>query len=361
MKFTPFNQLHHTLGAKMSPFAGYEMPIEYTGILNEHLAVCQRVGVFDVSHMGEFWVKGPNALSFLQQIVSNDVSQLTQGQVQYAYFPNETGGIVDDLLVYKLSDALYLLVVNASNTDKDWQWCVNHNPMGAELVNASDQTAQLAVQGPKAIDVLQRLTQTDLSEIPYYHFQYGTMAGIEGVLISNTGYTGAGGFELYFPNEVAVRLWEALFEAGKQEGIQPIGLGARDTLRLEMGYCLYGNDIDEATSPIEAGLGWVTRFTPEKTFPSRPLIEAQVLNGVGRKRVGLKMIDKGFARHGYELADADGQGIGEVTSGSISPVLKVGIAMGYVTASHSKPGTVVYVKVRDRLLKAAVVKMPFRT
>jgi len=360
MKKTAFNQRHHDLGAKMSPFAGYEMPIEYTGILAEHLCVCEGVGVFDVSHMGEFWVKGPQALAFLQNIVSNDVHTLTVGQVQYAYFPNEDGGIVDDLLVHKMDAETYLLVVNASNIDKDWAWCVAHNVVGAELENASDTFSQLAVQGPKATEVLQRLTSTDLSSIPYYHFAYGTMAGIENVLLANTGYTGAGGFELYVENKDALTLWKAVFAAGEPEGIKPIGLGARDTLRLEMGFTLYGNDIDDTTSPIEAGLGWVTKFSPEKQFPSRAIFEEQVKYGVSKKRIGLIMRDKGFARHGYEITDAHGRFIGEVTSGSISPVLKVGIAMGYVETAFSQPGTEIFIRIRERLLKAEVVKMPFR-
>jgi len=360
MNYTPFNAIHKALGAKMAPFAGFEMPIEYSGILAEHKTVCEGVGVFDVSHMGEFKVRGPQALAFLQNLVSNDVSQLSIGQVQYAYLPNETGGVVDDLLVYKNSDTDYLLVVNASNTDKDWAWCQAHNPMGADLENCSSQVAQLAVQGPKAIDVIQRLTAVKLADIPYYHFAYGTVAGVDQVLISNTGYTGAGGFELYFPNEAAITMWNALFEAGAPEGIKPIGLGARDTLRLEMGFCLYGNDIDDTISPIEAGLGWVTKFTSDKQFPSRALLEAQMANGVLRKRIGLIMKDRGIARHGYELTDTEGYTIGVVTSGSISPVLNVGIAMGYVAAAHAKPGTLICVKVRDRLLSAEVVKMPFR-
>lgn len=360
MKQTPFYTIHKALGAKMAPFAGFEMPIEYSGILTEHKTVCEGVGVFDVSHMGEIKVSGPQALSFLQNLVSNDVSLLTPGQVQYAYLPNDSGGVVDDLLVYMLGETDYLLVVNASNTEKDWAWCLAHNPMGAILENTSNQVAQLAVQGPKALDVIQRLTDLNLSEIPYYHFCVGTLAGVEQILISNTGYTGAGGFELYFPNAATTTIWNALFEAGAPEGIRPIGLGARDTLRLEMGFCLYGNDIDDTTSPIEAGLGWVTKFTPDKHFPSRALLETQKANGVPRKRIGLVMKDRGFARHGYELTDTEGNPIGVVTSGSISPMLNVGIAMGYVSTVFAKPGTPLCVKVRDKLLRAEVVKMPFR-
>jgi len=361
MKNTPFTRIHERLGAKMSPFAGYNMPIEYpTGIIAEHHTVCERVGVFDVSHMGEFWVRGSKALSYLQDLVSNDVSVLNVGQVQYNCLPNEDGGIVDDLLVYKMSETDYLLVVNASNIDKDWNWCKAHHATGVSLENVSDQTAQLAVQGPKAGLALQKLTKVDLSAIPYYHFTYGTFACVEQVLISNTGYTGAGGFELYFPNEVGETIWNAVFEAGAEFDIKPIGLGARDTLRLEMGFCLYGNDIDDTTSPIEAGLGWVTKFTPDKHFPSRAIFEKQKAEGVSKKRIGFQLLDKGIARHGFELTDASGRPIGHVTSGNISPVSKIGIGMGYVETAFSAVGTEIFVNVRGRLLKAQVVKMPFR-
>lgn len=360
MKTTPFTQIHQNLGAKMAPFAGYLMPIEYSGILAEHQAVCESVGVFDVSHMGEFWVRGSQSLSFLQNIVSNDVSTLVDGQVQYAYLPNENGGIVDDLLVHKMSDTEYLLVVNASNIEKDWNWCVSHNTEGAQLENASDRMAQLAIQGPKAILVLQKLTSVNLASIPYYHFSIGDFADVKDVLISNTGYTGAGGFEIYFSPEHGLKIWKAIFEAGAEFGILPVGLGARDTLRLEMGFCLYGNDIDDTTSPMEAGLGWVTKFTPGKNFPSRAIFEAQKKDGVSRKRIGLEMRDKGIARHGYELMDSEGRVIGHITSGSISPILKIGIAMGYVETAFAKPGTEVFVSIRNRRLKAEVVKMPFR-
>jgi aminomethyltransferase len=361
MKNTPFTQIHQDLGARMSPFAGYNMPIEYVGILAEHQAVCKSVGVFDVSHMGEFWVRGPKALAFLQNVVSNDVSILLTGQVQYSYLPNEKGGIVDDLLVYKMSETEYLMVVNASNIEKDWSWCVAHNAVGAELENVSDDMAQLAIQGPKAILALQKLTEVDLFALPYYHFAYGSLAGVENVLISNTGYTGAGGFEIYFAPEFGLKIWKAVFEAGAEFDILPIGLGARDTLRLEMGFCLYGNDIDDSISPIEAGLGWVTKFTPEKNFPSRAIFEKQVKEGVSKKRIGLEMRDKGIARHGYELMDAEGRVIGVVTSGSISPLSKTGIAMGYVETAFAKAGTEIFVPIRDRKLRAEVVKMPFRS
>lgn len=360
MKTTPFTSIHQALGAKMAEFAGFNMPIEYTGILPEHQAVCESVGVFDVSHMGEFWVSGPNALAFLQNLVSNDVRSVAVGQAQYSCLPNEKGGIVDDLIVYRVAEEEYLVVVNASNIEKDWAWFNAHNSVGAVLENMSDQTAQLAVQGPKAIQVLQKLTDLDLSGIPYYHFAFGTLAGVEDVLISNTGYTGAGGFEIYFAPEVGTHLWNAIFEAGAEFGILPIGLGARDTLRLEMGFCLYGNDIDDTISPIEAGIGWAVKFTPEKQFPSREVFEKQKLEGVAKKRVGLVMIDKGFARHGYPLTNAEGRVIGEVTSGSISPLTKIGIAMGYVETEFAAPGTQICVDVRGRLLKAEVVKMPFR-
>lgn len=360
MKNTPFTHIHQSLNAKMSEFAGYLMPIEYSGIIAEHLAVCSGVGVFDVSHMGEFMVEGPEALAFLQNLVSNDVSVVSKGQAQYSYLPNENGGIVDDLLVYKLDDDKYLMVVNASNIEKDWQWCLSHNSVGAKLRNISDETAQLAIQGPMAIDVLQKITDVDLKSIPYYHFDFGVLAGVPGVLISNTGYTGAGGFEIYFKPENAVEIWDAIFEAGRDYDIKPIGLGARDTLRLEMGFCLYGNDIDDNTSPVEAGLGWVTKFKPEKQTPSRAIIERQMSEGVKSKRVGFEMRDKGIARHGYVLCDVNGNEIGIVTSGSISPLTKTGIAMGYVSSEFAKPGTEIFVNIRERLLKAEVVKMPFR-
>lgn len=360
MKTTPFTDIHLGLKAKMHEFAGYNMPIEYTGILPEHLCVCEGVGVFDVSHMGEFAVSGPRALDFLQQVCSNDVSVLTDGQAQYNYFPNEQGGIVDDLLVYRINKNEYLLVVNASNIEKDWDWCCSHNQSGAKLENLSNRTAQLAIQGPKALDVLQKLSPVDLKAIPYYHFTYGKMAGIDQVLISNTGYTGAGGFELYFKPEDGLKLWEAIFEAGAEYGIQPIGLGARDTLRLEMGFCLYGNEIDDTTSPFEAGLGWITKFLPGKNFPGRAILEKQKQEGVNQKLCGLEMIDKGIARQGYEVVDAQGEAIGRVTSGTISPMLKKGIALAYVKTPFTQPGTEVFVRVRNRDLKVKVVKLPFR-
>lgn len=360
MKTTPFTGKHIALGAKMHEFAGYNMPIEYSGIIDEHLTVCQGVGVFDVSHMGEFWVKGPHALDFIQRVTSNNAAVLTPGKVQYTCFPNETGGIVDDLLVYDYGQEKYLLVVNAANIEKDWNWCVSHNTVGAELENASDRMGQLAVQGPKALPTLQKLTSLDLSEIPYYHFRVGDFAGVPQVIISNTGYTGAGGFELYFYPEDADRIWNAIFEAGAEFGIKPVGLGARDTLRLEMGFCLYGNDIDDTTSPIEAGLGWITKFVEGKEFTNRAALEKQKAEGVSRKLVGFEMKDRGIPRHGYKLVDADGTEIGHVTSGTMSPIRKIGIGLGYVQIAFSKPGTEIYLDNRGRKLKAQVVKPPFR-
>ena len=360
MKTTPFTGKHIALGAKMYEFAGYNMPIEYSGIIDEHLTVCQGVGVFDVSHMGEFWVKGPHALDFIQRVTSNNAAVLTPGKVQYTCFPNETGGIVDDLLVYDYGQEKYLLVVNAANIEKDWNWCVSHNTVGAELENASDRMGQLAVQGPKALPTLQKLTSLDLSEIPYYHFRVGDFAGVSQVIISNTGYTGAGGFELYFYPEDADRIWNAIFEAGAEFGIKPVGLGARDTLRLEMGFCLYGNDIDDTTSPIEAGLGWITKFVEGKDFINRAALEKQKAEGVSRKLVGFEMIDRGIPRHGYKLVDAEGTEIGHVTSGTMSPIRKIGIGLGYVQTAFSKPGTEIYLDNRGRKLKAQVVKPPFR-
>ena len=360
MKTTPFTEKHIALGAKMHEFAGYNMPIEYSGIIDEHLTVCQGVGVFDVSHMGEFWVKGPEALAFLQKVTSNNVAVLTPGQIQYTCFPNDKGGIVDDLLVYQYEPEKYMLVVNAANIEKDWDWCVSHNTEGAELENASDHMAQLAVQGPKAILALQKLTDIDLSSIPYYTFKVGKFAGEENVIISNTGYTGAGGFELYFYPNVADTIWKAVFEAGEEFDIKPIGLGARDTLRLEMGFCLYGNDLDDTTSPIEAGLGWITKFIEGKEFINRPMLEKQKAEGVTRKLVGFEMVDRGIPRHGYELVDSDGEKIGIVTSGTMSPTRKIGIGMGYVKPEYSKAGTEICIDMRGRKLKAVVVKPPFR-
>ena len=360
MKTTPFTEKHIALGAKMHEFAGYNMPIEYSGIIDEHMTVCGGVGVFDVSHMGEFWVKGPNALAFLQQVTSNNVATLPVGKAQYTCFPNEEGGIVDDFLAYHYEDEKYLLVVNAANIEKDWNWCVSHNTVGAELENSSDRMAQLAIQGPKATEVLQRLTPVNLSEIPYYAFATGEFAGCKEVIISNTGYTGAGGFELYFYPEDGEKIWNAIFEAGAPEGIKPIGLGARDTLRLEMGFCLYGNDLSDTTSPLEAGLGWITKFAEGKNFTARAILEKQKAEGVTRKLVAFELIDRGIPRHGYKLVNAEGEEIGEVTSGTMSPTRKIGIGMGYVKTAYSALDTEIYIDVRGRKLKAKVVKAPFR-
>jgi aminomethyltransferase len=356
MKTTPFTDKHIALGAKMHEFAGYNMPIEYSGITDEHLTVRNGVGVFDVSHMGEFWVKGPNALAFLQQITTNDVSALTVGKAQYSCFPNGKGGIVDDLLVYFFESNKYLLVVNASNIEKDWNWCVANNTVGAQLENASGWMAQLAVQGPKATELLQKLTSVNLSEIPYYAFRVGDFAGVNDVILSNTGYTGAGGFELYFYPEHADKIWNALFETGAEFGIKPIGLGARDTLRLEKGFCLYGNDIDDTTSPIEAGLGWITKFADGKNFIDRELLEKQKTEGVTRKLVRFELTERGIPRHGYEIVNETGEIIGQVTSGTMLPESKKGIGMGYVQTTFSKPGSVIYIQIRNKNLEAIVVK-----
>ncbi len=361
MKTTPFTEIHIALGAKMHEFAGYNMPIEYpAGIIEEHLTVCNGVGVFDVSHMGEFWVKGPHALEFLQDVTSNNAAALVPGKVQYSCLPNEEGGIVDDLVVYDYGGDKYMMVVNAANIDKDWNWCVAHNRAGAVLENSSDRIGQLAVQGPKALPTLQKLTSLDLSEIAYYTFRVGELAGVPEVIISNTGYTGAGGFELYFRPEDAIKIWNAVFDAGAEFGIKPIGLGARDTLRMEMGFCLYGNDIDDTTSPIEAGLGWITKFVDGKNFTARSILERQKAEGVSRKLVGFEMIDRGIPRHGYKLTDADGNEIGHVTSGTMSPIRKIGIGLGYVKTEYSKPSSEIFLDNRRRKLKAMVVKPPFR-
>ncbi len=356
MKTTPFTDIHIALGAKMHEFAGYNMPIEYSGINDEHMTVRNGVGVFDVSHMGEIWVKGPKALELLQRVCSNDASKLALGQAQYTYFPNGKGGIVDDIIVYYFEPEKYMLVVNASNIEKDWNWLNENNTVGAELENASDHTAQLAVQGPKATELLQKLTSVNLSEIPFYHFKVGDFAGVENVILSNTGYTGSGGFELYFYPEEGVKIWNALFEAGKEYGIKPIGLGARDTLRLEKGYCLYGNDIDDTTSPIEAGLGWITKFSEGKNFIDRERLEKQKTEGVERKLIRFELIERGIPRHGYEIVDANDEVIGHVTSGTMLPDSKKGIGMGYVKTEYSKPDTTIYIKIRNKNLEAKIVK-----
>ncbi len=357
MKITPLTDVHINLGAKMAEFAGYNMPISYSGINAEHLAVRERVGVFDVSHMGEFVLKGSQALDLVQKVTTNDASRLAIGDVQYSCMTNESGGIIDDLLVYHLQENSYMIVVNASNIEKDWNWISEHNTFNAEMKNISDQAGLLAVQGPQALQVLQKLTLTDLSQVPYYKFARGIFGGVKNVLMSNTGYTGAGGFEIYFENIAAADLWRQIFDAGKEFNIQPIGLGARDTLRLEMGYCLYGNDIDDTTSPLEAGLGWITRFT--KDFTARKILEEQKSKGVTRKLVGFEMIDKGIARHGHEIFDAAGKKTGVVTSGTQSPSLQKAIGMGYMTIENSKEGSLISVGIRDKKLQAKVAKIPF--
>ena len=357
MKNTALSQKHISLGAKMVPFAGYNMPVSYSGLNDEHATVRNAVGVFDVSHMGEFILKGENALDLIQRVTSNDASVLTDGKAQYSCLPNNDGGIVDDLIVYRVDEKTYMLVVNASNIDKDWNWISKHNTKNVEMHNISEKTSLLAIQGPKAIDTLQKLTDVKLADIPYYSFAKGKFNGVDNVVISNTGYTGAGGFEIYFENEYAEKMWDSIFAAGAEFGIKPIGLGARDTLRLEMGFCLYGNDIDDTTSPIEAGLGWITKFT--KDFTNRAAIEKQKTDGVTKKLVGFDMIDRGIPRHDYQIADAQGNIIGKVTSGTQSPTLSKAIGMGYVNKDFAKVDTEIFVVIRDKAIKAKVCKIPF--
>lgn len=357
MKNTALYETHLKLGAKMVPFAGYNMPVSYSGIKAEHQAVRQALGMFDVSHMGEFLVNGPHALDLIQLVTSNDASKLSPGKVQYSCMPNGQGGIVDDLLVYCMSEEKYLLVVNASNIEKDWNWISKHNEWGVELNDMSDNLSLLAVQGPKTIEALQQLTDVKLADIPYYHFVTGTFAGIEDVIISATGYTGAGGFELYLPNSSATKAWNKIMEAGAAFGIQPAGLGCRDTLRLEMGFCLYGNDINDTTSPLEAGLGWITKFS--KNFIDSDYLKNQKANGLKRKLVAFEMIDRGIPRQHYAIKDAEGNTLGEVTSGSESPSTGKLIGMGYVPADKANPGQEIFIDIRDRLIKAVVVKLPF--
>jgi aminomethyltransferase len=365
MKNTPFTQFHIDLGAKMVPFAGYNMPVEYSGINEEHLCVRNGVGVFDVSHMGEFWVKGPNALAFVQYTTSNDASILAPGKVQYSCFPNGKGGIVDDLLVYCIDAQTYLLVVNAANIQKDWDHLAAIAPRfnitpGKELYNASDEICQLAIQGPLALKVMQQICDQPVTDMEYYTFKKLTVAGISNAIFSTTGYTGSGGCEVYVANEDGAKLWKAVFEAGSEFGIRPIGLGARDTLRLEMGFCLYGNDIDDTTSPIEAGLGWITKFSEAKgECIDKSYLVDQKTKGVTRKLIGFEMIDRGIPRHGYEICDAEGRVTGTVTSGTMSPALKIGVGMGYVQTEWSKSGTEIFINIRGKLLKGIVVKPPF--
>lgn len=364
MKSTPLTQIHIGLNAKMADFAGYNMPIQYSSIKEEHLAVRNSVGVFDVSHMGEFLIKGRQSLDLVQKVTSNDASKLLPGSIQYSYLPNETGGIVDDLLVYRMDDCdhgfpVYMLVVNASNMDKDKAWIESHNNFDATLTDISDQTGLLAVQGPKATELLQKLTDVNLSDIKYYHFVKGTVAGVENVIISATGYTGSGGFELYTEGENTEKLWNAVMDAGKEYDIQPCGLGARDTLRLEMGFCLYGNDIDENTSPLEAGLGWITKLKKPAEFISRDILAAQKEKGLSRKLVGFKLSDRRVPRHGYLIFDTDEKEIGVVTSGTQSPSLDIPIGMGYVPIESAVEGTVINIQAGKKLIEATICKLPF--
>lgn len=360
MKETALTQKHISLGAKMAEFAGYNMPISYSGINDEHQTVRTKAGVFDVSHMGEFIVKGPQALALIQSVTSNDASKITAGKAQYTCFTNNNGGIVDDLLVYCLKENdSYMLVVNAGNIDKDWNWINEHNTMGAELHNISDKTCLFAIQGPLATKILQPLTEIDVLNMKYYSFEKGNFAGVDNVLISATGYTGSGGVEIYFEdvNNNAEKIWEAIFAAGATQGIKPIGLGARDTLRLEMGFCLYGNDIDDTTSPLEAGMGWITKFTKE--FPSKEILEKQKQEGITKKLMGFEMVDKGIARHDYEIKNETGDVIGRVTSGTQAPSLGKAIGMGYVDIKYAILDAPIYIAIRNGLVKAKLVKMPF--
>jgi len=359
MKQTQFYSHHLMLGAKMVPYAGFQMPVEYTGVSQEHINVRENVGIFDVSHMGEIWITGPKAFDLVQRITSNDLALLEKGKIQYSCFPNDVGGIVDDLLVYMYDDEKFLLVVNASNLEKDYNWIIKQNTKGAMVENASDQVSQLAVQGPRATELLQRITHVDLSSIPYYHFITGDLAGATDVLISNTGYTGAGGFELYMYNGDAVQIWEKIFEAGKDLGVQAAGLAARDTLRLEMGFCLYGNDINETTSPLEAGLGWITKFNEGNNFINRTELELQKTEGVSRRLIAFELLDRGIPRQHYPILDPEGKVIGEVTSGTMSPMLKKGIGLGYVEVRHAKKGSEIRIGVRNKQLAARVIRLPF--
>ncbi|MDP4729735.1 MAG: glycine cleavage system aminomethyltransferase GcvT [Schleiferiaceae bacterium] len=358
LKKTPLYDQHVALGAKMVPFAGYEMPVQYAGVSHEHHVVRQKVGMFDVSHMGEFWVEGADATAFLNSVTSNDVAKLTPGKVQYSCLPNATGGIVDDLLVYCVNDTKYMLVVNASNMAKDWAWLQQFaGNFDVRMTDVSEGTALLAVQGPLAAQALQSLTDLDLGAMTYYTFGIGSFAGVSNVVVSATGYTGAGGFEIYIPNAHAAAAWDAIIAAGAPLGLEPIGLGARDTLRLEMGFCLYGNDIDDTTSPIEAGLGWITKFTKE--FTNSAALKAQKEAGVARKLVGIKLLERGVPRHGYPIVDASGAAVGEVTSGTMAPSLNEAIGMAYVPTASAAPGSTVFVEIRGKALKAEVVSLPF--
>ena len=358
MKNTALTHVHEALGAKMVPFAGYNMPVQYEGVTAEHLTVRSGVGVFDVSHMGEFLVEGENALTLIQKVTSNDASKLNIGDAQYSCFPNDQNGIVDDLICYRVKEHTYLLVVNASNIEKDWNWINKHNEgIGAELKDVSDNYSLLAIQGPKAIEAMQSLTSIDLAEIPFYKFKVADFAGVDYAIISATGYTGSGGFEIYVRNEQAEEVWNKVFDAGADFGIKPIGLAARDTLRLEMGYCLYGNDINDTTSPIEAGLGWITKFT--KDFVNANNLKAQKEAGITRRLVAFELTERGIPRQGYPIVDADGNELGTVTSGTMSPSLSKGIGLGYVNRPHTKSGTEIFIQVRKKQIPATVVKLPF--
>ncbi|MDX2429328.1 MAG: glycine cleavage system aminomethyltransferase GcvT [Bacteroides sp.] len=359
MNKTVFYDYHVALGAKMVPFAGFEMPVEYKGVRQEHVNVREKVGLFDVSHMGEIWIKGPLAFELVQRLTSNDVTKLSPGKIQYTCFPNDEGGIVDDLLIYRYEDERYLLVVNASNIEKDLKWIIKQNIHGATIDNASDRISQLAVQGPNAEALLQTLTTIDLSSISYYNFVTAPFAGADEAIISNSGYTGAGGFELYMYNDDAASIWEQIFEAGKELGVEPAGLAARDTLRLEMGFCLYGNDINDSTSPLEAGLGWITKFTDGNGFINREALEAQKSNGLNRRLVGFELKERGIPRQHYPILDAEGIQIGEVTSGTMSPMLEKGIGMGYVSKEHAKAGNEIFIGIRNKRVAAQLIRLPF--
>ncbi|MCT3924830.1 glycine cleavage system aminomethyltransferase GcvT [Elizabethkingia anophelis] len=357
MKRTALFDKHVSLGAKIVPFAGFEMPVQYSGVTEEHFAVREKAGMFDVSHMGQFFIEGPGSKELLQKVTTNNVDALEDGKAQYSCLPNENGGIVDDLIVYKIADEKYFVVVNASNIDKDWNHISKYNTFGAKMTNASDDMSLIAIQGPKATEILQKLTDIQLADIPYYNFTIGAVAGVQDVIISNTGYTGSGGFEIYFKTENAVKLWDALTEAGEEFGMIPCGLASRDTLRLEKGFCLYGNDIDDTTSPIEAGLGWITKF--DKDFISKEVFAKQKEEGITRKLVGFEMQEKAIPRHDYEVVDAEGNVIGKVTSGTMSPMKKIGVGLAYVAKPHFKLGSDIFIRIRNKDIPAKVVKLPF--
>jgi aminomethyltransferase len=357
MKNTALTEKHIKLGAKMVPFAGFNMPVQYEGVNMEHETVRSGVGVFDVSHMGEFELKGPNALALIQKVSSNDASVLVDGKAQYSCMPNGNGGIIDDLIIYRIAHDHYFLVVNASNIEKDWNWISSHNDLGVEMNNLSDEYSLLAIQGPKAAEAMQSLTSIDLSNMTYYTFQYGTFAGIDNVMVSATGYTGSGGFEIYVKNNDVPHVWDRVFEAGKSFGIKPIGLAARDTLRLEMGFCLYGNDINDSTSPLEAGLGWITKFT--KDFIDSDFLKSQKENGISRKLIAFEMVERGIPRHDYRILNDQNESIGIVTSGTMSPSMKIGIGLGYVDVAHTSMDSEIFIEIREKGIKAKIAKLPF--